>query len=207
MFATAINPSILLLSSKLLWLWHLGQAWIAHCLIAASAQFCYPDWGRPPLLQALLAPSADPHHTCALDTSPALLPFSIAPQCLSSSEGPKTDPRICVVASAVPSTWALSLSWSCWPCYGWYRPCVTGLLPTWACQAHFQPLSTKPPLFCLATFQLPSPQPVPGPNFWHCGISHNWPGHIDPTCPDPSVKLSCPSVEHDLHFLTQAGWA
>lgn len=60
-------------------------------------------------------------------------------------------------------------------------------------------------VFCLATFQLPCPQPVAGLSTWYCGTSHNWPGHIDPTCPDPSVESSCPSVEHDLHFL-DPGW-
>ena len=71
------------------------------------------------------APSIVPCKTCSLDPLPALLPFSgQAPssQCLSCSEGPKTEHSIWGAASPVQSRGARSPPYSCWPHYCWHKP-------------------------------------------------------------------------------------
>ena len=62
---------------------------------------------------------------CSLEHSLASLPFSghvSAPQCLSCSEGSKTEHSTQGAASPVLSTGARPLPYSCWPHYSWYKP-------------------------------------------------------------------------------------
>jgi len=173
-----------------------------------------PDWTAP-------VPSATIHKTCALDPSPALSPcFEHVPttQCLSCSEGPKTECSIRGAASPVPSTGARSLPYSCWPHYSWYKPGCRW--PSWppghtatSCSAGCPP--TPPGPFLLGSFPATPPQtcsvawgcgdPSAGPGIWPFWTSCSWPRPINPVCPDPSTEPSYPQADWHSHPAPKSG--
>lgn len=147
-----------------------------------------------------------PHWAAA---SPGTLPalfFSgraLAPQCLSCSQGPKTEQRVQGMASTEEGEISHLTGHTCWSRPGSHWP-------SWPCGhtlAHVQPmLSSTPVLFCQTAFQPFFPQPVvliellwprQRSSTWPCWTSSSWLSHIDPACPDCSAEPSCsPADEH-----------
>ena len=87
---------------------------------------CNEVSSEPPLFQTkpIPAPSAAPHKTCAPDPSPVSLPFSghvPGPQCLSCSEGPKTEYSTRACSTACHTIPVVQNFMSCWTGYSCWR--------------------------------------------------------------------------------------
>lgn len=133
--------------------------WARLRLLAAS--FVIQTGGG--LLYSRPSPPAAPHHTCAPDPSPGLLAFSIAPQCLSSSEGPKLNPEFELWPQQCPAQGHCH-------CPG-PTGCAmagTGHVPLASCPSRqvwliFSPCQPNSTSLLPSSFQLPWPQPVAAP--------------------------------------------
>lgn len=173
---------------------------------------CCRDWEGPPTPSLFCRPNkpsslSHSSMTDSPDPFPSPLLFSkhaSAPQCLSCSAGPRTDPKIWGVASPVASTEWQSLPWSCWLWCSWSKPgCHWLSCVPWTHPAHIQPLLTS---IC-RLFPVEGLSSHPAQSLKYC-MGLWWPNSRTHGLAEPhTVRLGLNSLIQVIHKDIKPKWA